>query len=270
MSNQLKVKTAPVIEYKEAMELLGQSIDSQLEALDLSNIVPTEDNKKNLKDVRSELNKKFKVYEEERKKIKSAINDPYKEFEDTYKEKVASKFKAADELLKSKINEVEEEQKEEKQQEIFDYFLEVTDGKPELQFITFNSLNLNITLSASLKSYKDTIDAVIEQVEKDLNVIDANPEKKRLLVKYQKTRDLAGSINELNYELSKEAVVEVVEEAIKRTEESEDVPGVVTSSTPADDSNDVIESISFTLVGATKGQIRNIRTFIESLGVKYE
>lgn len=270
MNNQLKVITAPVIDYKDAVELLGQEIDNQLKELDLDNVVATEENKKNLKDVRSELNKKFKLYETERKKIKAAINDPYKEFEDTYKEKVASKFKDVDLILKTKIEEVEQSQKDEKEQEIFNYFLEVTEDKPELEFITFKSLDLNITLSASLKSYKDKIDAVIEQVEKELQVIESNPEKARLLVKYKKTRDLSGSINELNFELSQEAVVKNVdlfsEPEVEVVSENEKP----NNQTLADDSNDVIEEISFTLVGATKGQIRNIRTFIESLGVKYE
>jgi hypothetical protein len=260
MSNQITVKVAPIIEYS-AIEELGKQVDLKLKELDLENIEATDDNKQTLKNVRAELSKELKAYEDERKKIKKAINDPYTAFENSYKENIANKYKAADELLKTKIEDVEQAQKDAKELEIFDYFNEATEDKSELAFITFKSLGLNITLSASMKSYKDQIDAVVEQITKDLAVINSSENKERLLVKYQKTRDLASSINELNAEVKAEQVV-----FIPKAEETRHADQVDT----VDDSNEIVDEVTFTLVKATKRQIRNIRTYIESLGVKYE
>ena len=112
MKELIKVSQFPVIE--ENLKALSQTIDEKVSRA--MNLVCTIDNYKDIKAVRADLNRDFKVLEEQRKTVKSAVMQPYNEFEDTYKKYVSNKFKEADADLKGKITEVEDVLKKEKEE----------------------------------------------------------------------------------------------------------------------------------------------------------
>lgn len=140
----------------------------------------TEENKQDIKKLRTSLSKQFTALEEKRKGVKNAILGPYNEFEKIYKECVTNIFKPADEQLKAKIAAVEDAQKKEKEDKAHKYFDEYVESKG-IDFLTFENVGLNINLSISDKKCKDTIKAFVDRVAGDLALIDTQQHKEEML-----------------------------------------------------------------------------------------
>ena len=166
------IKQLPIIE--EKLKELSKEIDEKVEKA--KSLVVSEETVKEVKKTRAELTKDFKELEEQRKLVKEKVLAPYMAFEEVYKTYVSDKYKSADIELKTKIDQVELEQKKAKEQEVRDYFEEYKQSK-NIDFITFENMNLNITLSASLKSLKEEAKAFVDKVESDLNLIETQEAK---------------------------------------------------------------------------------------------
>lgn len=191
MSNQdlIVVKQLPIIE--ERLKELSTEIDVKVaEAKDL---VCTEENVKTIKQVRAELNKDFKELETKRKQVKEQVLAPYMQFEEVYKQYISDKFKSADLDLKSKIDDVEKELKEQKENTIRDYFEEYKKSK-NIEFITYGQARINVTLSASMKSLKEQAQNFIDKVVDDLDLIKTQEHKEEILVEYKQTLNVSQAI----------------------------------------------------------------------------
>ena len=68
----------------------------------------------------------------------------------------------------------------------------------QIDFLTFEQVKLNVTLSASEKSLKETITAFVEGVNKDLDLLKSIPEsdefKAEVLHDYKKDLDMANAL----------------------------------------------------------------------------
>ena len=68
----------------------------------------------------------------------------------------------------------------------------------QIDFLTFEQVKLNVTLSASEKSLKETITAFVEGVNKDLDLLKSIPEsdefKAEVLHDYKKSLDMANAL----------------------------------------------------------------------------
>lgn len=118
MQELIIVKQLPIIE--QHLKEMAAEIDKKTELA--KSLVCTEDTAKEVKKVRTDLNKQFAELEEQRKAVKNAVMQPYSDFEAIYKEYVSDKFKNADSTLKLKISEVENELKSQKEKEAKGYF----------------------------------------------------------------------------------------------------------------------------------------------------
>ena len=129
----------------------------------------TEDNKQTAKKIRAELNKEYERFESSRKRVEKEIMKPL----DDFTAEVAQPYKAADEALKTKIAEIENGQKAEKEGHLRAYFEEYKRrlGNDYLAEIwKFEDLNLPINLSNSeTKLQQMTADIL----EKSLNAYNA-------------------------------------------------------------------------------------------------
>ena len=196
MSEIITLKQEPIIAYQK-IESVGAEIQKRIEELNLENQVITEDSLSSAKTTRADLNKEFKVFEEQRKFIKNAIEAPYKEFEEKYKDFIAKHYNNADNLLKTKINAFEERLKKDKENRIKAYFEELAQVK-NIDFIPFERLNLNITRSTSDKKLKEDVNVFLENVEKDLNLLQSIPMSEEFkadaLFDYKKTLNMSQSI----------------------------------------------------------------------------
>lgn len=161
------------------------------------NIVYTEDNIKQAKADRAELNKLTKVIEECRKRVKKIINEPYYAFETELKE-ILALIQEPVGIIDKQVKTFENEQKEEKKKSIKSFYDEIIGDL--VAILPFEKVFDNKYLN---KSYKLTmaqsdIEAKIEKVRIDLETIDSLESKYKLNAKdvYIKTLELSKALAE--------------------------------------------------------------------------
>ena len=171
------------------LEKIGELIEEKTK--DLNDLECTEQNKQIIKNRRTEINKTLEILEERRIEIKNKLLEPYDIFEEKYNKECKIKLQKASNLLKTKIEGIEEEQKLEKEEEIREFFEEHC--KDKNVNVQFERMGLNITLSASMKSLKEQTLAFIEKIASDLKLIELEEYKEEILLEYNKTLDFANS-----------------------------------------------------------------------------
>lgn len=185
------------------------------------NVVYTEDNMKQAKADRAELNNLVKAIEERRKKVKKIINEPYDVFEAELKE-VLALIQEPVSIIDKQVKAYEEQQKEEKKSKIRAAYDEVIgDLAQVLPFEkVFDGRYLNQTYK--LVTAQTDIKAKIEKVRTDLDTIDSLDSKYKLNAKdvYIKTLDLSKALAE-NKRLSDLEVKLEAEKRRKAEEEAE-------------------------------------------------
>ena len=161
------------------------------------NVVYTEDNMKQAKTDRAELNKLTKAIEERRKMVKKIINEPYEVFEAELKEILALIQEPVD-IIDRQVKAFEDQQKEEKKKSIQKSYDEVIGDLAEvLPFErVFDIRYLNQTYK--LATAQAEVKAKVEKVRTDLETIDSLESKYKLNAKdvYIKTLDLSKALAE--------------------------------------------------------------------------
>lgn len=264
------VKQLPIIE--EQLKSLSDEIDKKVSrALSL---VVSDETVKEVKKVRAELNADFKDLEQKRKSVKEQVMNPYLQFEEIYKKYVTEKFKYADEELKKKISMVETEQLNAKAKEIKDYFEEYKVSK-NIDFITFENANINVTLSASNKSLKEQSKTFIDKVSDDLTLIDSQEHKEEILIEYKKSLNVSLAITtvvnrykELEELQKKQEVVEqqrqVEETTVAKVEEVLSAPVQIETT-----NQDEVLEIAFKVRGSRE-KLKELVHFLKERGYEYE
>lgn len=285
MTNEIiVVKQLPVIEQR-LQQIKTQVQEKTAVAMSL---VCTEDTLADVKRVRADLRKDFAALEEERKRVKTAIMQPYDQFEAVYKDCVTNAYKEADSDLKQKIESVEEELKAKKARELLAYFNEYL-GAAEYsltvslrEFVTFERANINVTMSASLKSLKEQAKAYIDRICDDLRLIDTQEHKDEILYEYKKTLNVSAAITTvanrykaIEAEKAREAERKAREEAMREAEKKvETVAESLTPPTVAEPlappvAEEKVFSVRLTIHG-TKSQLRELKEFMTARGIKHE
>ena len=235
-NNLITLQQEPVIIY-EKIKSVGEEVQKRISDLNLENQLVTEDTIKAVKGIRTDLNKEFAAFEEQRKFIKNAVTKPYQEFEEKYKEFIATHYNNADNTLKNKISDFENKLKEDKTERLKSYFTELCQSL-QIDFLTFEQVKLNVTLSASEKSLKETITTFVEGVKKDLDLLKSIPEsdefKAEVLHDYKKSLDMANALR-ITQERKK-----AKEEELKRIEEQK--IDVVKNATTAEPQKEVLQA----------------------------
>jgi hypothetical protein len=182
VNNELIVlEQLPIIKVK--LEQVSTQIKEKVD--NATSLIVNEDTVKEVKKVRADLNKEFSELEGQRKQVKSAIMSKYDEFEEIYKEKVANLYKDADLQLKEKIDNVENELKSEKEEELIDFFEEHQKANHLENLIEFSDIGLNITISASMKSLKDQIKTFCEKVANDIKAMKTDEYQDEIWLEYK-------------------------------------------------------------------------------------
>ena len=235
MENSLmEVKQLPVI----AEQLAEVKADITKRTSEASKMVCTEDSVVAIKKVRSEFNKEFADYEAKRKWIKNEIIKPYMDFEAIYNECVSIPFKAADDELRTKINNVESELKSVKEDEVKSYFEELKSAEA-VSFVEFKDAGVNITLSASLKSMKDKCKEFIEKVKTDMTLILSSNHGEEIQIEYMKCFNISQAMMIVkNRHEAMERMKQAQEERQSKAEEqevkAEEIQKVVELSAPVE------------------------------------
>ena len=201
-NNQIVLKQLPIIQHK--MIEVGKNVQKRIDDLDLENQIVTIDNVKIMKSLRSELNKEVKDFETQRGAIKKAIAEPYKEFEDVYKEEITERYNSAVEILKNKIDFVEDKIKSDKKDNVVAYFEELCENE-EIDFVKFDQLKIDINLSTSEKKYKETVHDFISKVIDDLALIKTTDFEAEILTEYKSSLNVSQSITSVKTRKENEA-----------------------------------------------------------------
>ena len=265
------VKQLPIIEER----LKGLSIEIDEKVKYAKSLVVSDKTVKDVKKVRAELSKEFKELENKRKMVKEKVLTPYQAFEEVYKTCVSDKYKQADADLKNKIDEVETEQKRLKEEEILSYFNEYAlSNNVEWLKNYYQMANINITLSASIKSLREQVKTFIDKVIDDLKLIDTQEHKAKILVEYKKTLNVSNAITTVTDRIKKEEEeIQKLEELAKRKEVEatvvEKVEEVATIEAPTEEKQEKIYNMTFKVYG-TMEQLKEIKNYMEKVGLRYE
>lgn len=273
MNNQLNVNEIIKIEQMpkvfSQLEKIGAFIDKQIKNIDILDC--TEENKQDIKKRRTEINNILKELDDRRKFIKNKILEPYEMFNDKYEQECKGKLVSASEILKTKIDSIEEQQKKQKRAELYDFAMEYFVNNNIADFVTFDDIDLNITLSASMKSLKEQIIDFCEKVKQDLELIKMEEYKNEILVEYSKCKNFAQAKLEVierhrqldTLEISQQKIEEI-EQAQQRV--SDRVEEII--SEPIEIDEEEIK-VAFVVTG-TRTQIRELKEFLNMKEIRYE
>ena len=283
-AEMIVVKQLPVIE--QQLQVIKTEVTKKVE--DALSLVCTEDTVKDVKKVRAELNKELTYWEDKRKQVKKEVLAPYNAFESVYKDCISNTYNKADKELKSKIDTVEKELKASKAREVLDYFneylnsVETAVGTPLYEFVLFENANINVTLSASLKSLKEKAKDYIDRICDDLNLISTQVHKDEIFYEYKNSLNVSTAITTVanRYKAigeakAKEEERKAREQAIKENINKVDAvieatPEPVITPPVVTETEDEEEYILTFKVTATKSKLRELKQFLENGNYKYE
>ena len=283
MSNTAElIRVVQLPEIEEHLQSIKVAVTQKVN--DALSLICTEDTVKSVKAVRADLNKDLKDFEERRKAVKKAIMSPYEQFEAVYKECISDTYKKADIELKAKIDSVENELKEAKRTEVEAYFEECSKSVG-VDFVKLSDLNLNITLSASVKALKRQVKEYFDKVIQDLALIATLEHTTEILVEYRKTLDVSDAVltvqerhkaiaeqEKRNAEASiiAEKQAETVEKVEKAVRESvaEEISAPEVEEAPPEGNEPVYEA-TFRVTG-TLAQLKALKKFLKDGGYQYE
>ena len=303
----ITLKQPPIIIY-EQIKAVGQQIEAKIAELNLDNQLVTEDALNSAKNTRTMLRKELDDFETQRKYIKEQVNAPYEAFEKAYKEHIKVHYDKADSTLKSKIDEVQNRLLDDKRGRIKDYFTEFCAAQG-IDFLIFERLPLNITLSASDKSLKEQVAGFVSEVSKSIQFIESlsDPDefKAEILTDYKQTLDVTRAIQNAQYrrqqreaELARieaqrvaaeqarlaaearareaaplQAPAQVINEAQSAAPLQPAAPiqpePVQEATQAAQEDENEIVQSRFTVIG-TRAQLRALRTFLETNKIQYK
>ena len=271
MNELIIVKQLPIIE--EKLVNVKEMIEKKV--ADVLLYECTDETVKDIKKMRTELSKEFKNFETTRKLVKTQIQEPYVKFEKIYKECISNIYENADSQLKEKINNVENNIKNNKQKEIEKYFNELLISE-NIDFVTFENANINVTLTASKKSLLEQTKSFVDKIAKDIRLIETLDDKAEIFVEYKKTLDVSSSVlivkhrkeliaQELEKEEEKSKIVEKEQQNIQKVDKVLQAPveDVYTE-------QETIEKITFTIYDETVPRLKELKQFLINGGYKYE
>ena len=264
-------------------------------------LVCTEETRKDVKSIRTELSKEFAEMENQRKRVKEAIMEPYNQFEAVYKECISDPYKKADAELKKRIDEVESGLKSDKEKDIRDYFSELCKAN-NLPWLRFEQMNLKIGLSTSVNGVKTTLTATVLKIAEEVQELSHHEDAAELLVEYKKSLNVALALSTIRarheqielqkqYEAQRRAALEqqrAAEEKVQQavaeaqeTQQSAAEPPIEevtapTEETPTEAPVAVQEQAPATIyevkfaVRGTIEQLKKLKQFIMQEGMSYD
>lgn len=249
-SGLITVKQLPIIE--QTLENLSKQIDERVSKA--KNIVSLNDDKvlSNSKKIRAELNKEFSELETARKNVKNEVMQPYIDFENIYKEKIANKYKEADIFFKNQINDIESNIKQEKADELQEYFNEYCISE-NISGVKFDDLKIKINLSGSMKSYREKVKTALDNVKKDfeiINTIQDDKERYAITIDYIKDFDIKRAV--IDHEKKKREMAEMMNQSETNEEEIK---------APVTEEDTKEYTMTFTVTG-TKQQLKELKQYL--------
>lgn len=171
--------------------------------------------------VAKEEKKKINKFKNEvfqyRKDIMNQFNEPIRRFEELGKETEAI-LKDTYETINSQVASFEDKQKKIKEQEIREYFDEYK-AFHKLDFVNYEMANINVTLTASIKSLKEQAKAFIDKILDDIQLINTQDYKEEILVEYKQNFNVSKAITTVKNRIAMIEREKQIQEDLKQQKE---------------------------------------------------
>lgn len=253
--NELKIVQPLVITggFDEIKEKVEKRVNTAL------NLAVSIENVKEVKKYKAELNKELKALEDERKRVKVEALKPYNDWEQKYKECVSIPYKEAEQKLKGQIMEIEDLKKKEILNEVKDFFhgYLLTKDEEVQKLAKYEDMNLKILLSSNIKKLRETCTTYIDNVERDISIINNQQYADEVRYEYSKCHNVAFAIQNV---VARHNVIDKPKETVKET------PAEVQTKDEVKDTYDC----TFTIKNATIEQLQRVKAFFEREGLTYE
>ena len=239
------------------------------------NLVITEDMLKDIKAEKSQINKAKETVATYRKEIVKEFKKPIEQFELLAKE-TENILSEAYATCNDAVKRYEDETKAKKTEEVKAYFDEYAQSL-NIDFVKFERLGLNITLSASMKSLKDTVKVCLDKIASELDLINIQKEEliPDMLVEYKQTLNVASAIKNVtdrHKAIEEEKARQEALKALKAEEEKSvaKVKEVVQEVTAPVEVEEVKTYRSTFTVYGTIDQLKSLKEFMEKEGMRYD
>lgn len=267
----VKVETLPKI--VQQLNVLSVEIDNEVNnALALE---CNEESKQEVKKARANLNKIKTELEDRRKYIKEQILEPYNNFEKIYNELIKNKLTYGEQTLKSRIDEIEDMQKAEKEDMILEYFTEYLDSIHLENVIQWDQLGIKVNLSDSDKKLREQVKSKLDSIANDIKLIELEEYGNEIMVEYLQTLDFAKSkLIVINRNLEKQKIEQEKlkrqeqEQLDKKLEQAVDEIVIPAGDMQIEDENTKNYITRFEVEG-TKEQLINLKNFMEQNNYKF-
>ena len=277
------VKQLPIIE--DRLDEAFIAVQERLNAM--SNLVVTEDNYKELKKTRADLNKEFGELDSLRKNVKAAIEAPYKKFEGGAYKRLADAYKDAIGKLDGEIKDVEGGLKTQKQKELLAYWEEYRQSRGlDTAIADPRRSGIKVGLTVSMKSLKMQAREYLDRIVGDLKMIDTLDNADEVLAEYRVLLNVTEAVRvvaDRNKRVEDERIRRLAEEESRRAREDaekavdeaikeNEVAVTPTVSVAPEEQEEAQEKILTTAfkVSGTLTMLKELKAFLVNGGYKFE
>lgn len=287
---KIEVSQKPVI--KEELKRYQTHIKKQAEKY--KTLIITEDNKKDMKELKNVIGKDIAIFEERVKTALKEVEAPIIEFKELVKETKKIMTDTKDKMNKD-IKSIETEQKKIIYDELSDYFNETIDDlvlndyniKKDI-IITQDMYTLSTFNKVTRNSEKKKIKEHLERIKSEIDVILLEEYKDEILLKYlQNNYNFIKAKTEIveqkeNEEKAKEALKKQAEEKAKRDANKQEIISNIKKDTPANNYTKITTKpkhkyelnfkATWLSTGATENTdiLNKLKDYAESLNIKLE
>lgn len=283
-----EIKEAKVVEETENNELVKPEFKSEIKA-ELKGITQIEDNINDVKEYALKLSKYYNIKEFDedtlkdakseraevnkfkdkvadfRKEITNKFNEPLEKFTTTAKE-TEKILKETYDTINGQIKAYEDKQKAEKEEEVKSYFNELCEAE-NIDFVNYEQANINVTLSASIKSLKEQAKKFVDKIVDDINLINSTQYVDEIMIDYKKDLNVSRAITEVN---NRHAELDKEEQQEQKLNDKEMLNRIDSLSAPkVENTTQEIFEMTFKVRG-TKEQLKAVKEFLINGGYDYE
>lgn len=212
------IDTKPLLRVN--IDTVAAQVKHEIDSLNLDEILPTEENKKIITELRTKLNKQQKAFEDDRKKIKNALLAPYDVFEKEYKEKILTLYAESLDKINNALTTITVKQKQVFRDYALEYFLKTKEARALIEDVSYDERFIDLTNNTRIRN---SIDKRFDDIQNALTIIATYGENKdRLHILWRNCQyDLPTALIRLNNDLKSEALLKAEKEASRKRAEEE-------------------------------------------------
>lgn len=246
-----------------------------------STVCYSEDQLETAKKDRANINRYKKSVSDYRIKLNKEFNKPFFDFEILAKETEKILEETAN-SIGTQINDYEDIKRKVKVNDLISYFNEYA-ASLGIDFVTYDQMGLKVTLSESEKKLQEEIRKYLDNIAKDIELINTQEYADEILIEYKDGLDIRNAITKVNMRKQMLRVNKNIEQAQKNFVENlnkvtypteEEIKqvreqGIIPLQKPVEETIEIeeIKQTTFVVKG-TMSQLKNLKRYIEENGME--